>query len=136
MPALLLPDIAPTLIDFAGIDKDDPSKEVHEMDGESWKDAVAENSGAEAAWRDGRCLFFESGDDRAVRCGCDKFMMLTADSPEAAEASANNYWSEQEALFDLCAGGSTSPEEDNRAPSETAKADDLVSRDVPPHLAP
>lgn len=83
-------DIGPTMLDFAGIDSNSPG--WYSMDGKSWKDAIDNLNGSGDDWVSGRCLFFESSEDRAVRCGCDKYMLLSASSPEAAEADANGWW--------------------------------------------
>jgi arylsulfatase A-like enzyme len=60
-------DIAPTVLDFAGISSD----VVYPMDGASWKDAVG--AASEVDWAQERCLAFEIGQERAIRCGCSKF---------------------------------------------------------------
>ncbi len=62
-------DIGPTMLDFAGIS---PS---YELDGMSWKDTVG-NSDEELYWKNYRCLFFEIQRDRAVRCGCYKYLEI------------------------------------------------------------
>lgn len=100
-------DIGPTILDIAGISNTTAvSGSWYEMDGKSWNTAIQNEKGEEADWRDNRCLFFESGDDRAVRCGCDKYMLLGASSPEASEAGAAGWdgWSTSttEVLTDLC----------------------------------
>mmetsp|Transcript_30181 Transcript_30181/g.65163 ORF Transcript_30181/g.65163 Transcript_30181/m.65163 type:complete len:1030 (+) Transcript_30181:308-3397(+) len=124
-------DIGPTMLDFAGIS---PS---YDMDGKSWKNAIDPINGSEDDWKNNRCLFFESSDDRAVRCGCDKYMLLGSDaSPEVTEAVASDWWTGTEALFDLCdaendyvvADSSTeSPEATNLLEDEPQKAEDLKS---------
>ena len=79
------------------------------MDGMSWLTAI-HGGAAEAAWSN-RCLFFENGQDRAVRCGCDKYLLLTAGSPEFSTAMTSGWpgWPNApplsgpvEALADLC----------------------------------
>ena len=97
-------DIGPSMLDIAGILNDpiDPDS-LYEMDGKSWWDAVD----SPGAWND-RCLFFEIFDDRALRCGCDKYMLLSSDSRELKNAVWYG-WSgfeadQTEALFDLCDG--------------------------------
>lgn len=128
-------DIGPTMLDLAGLDEN-TANGWYSMDGKSWKDAIDNISGAGDDWKANRCLFFESNEDRAVRCGCDKYMLLSANSPEATEATSNGWpWtSTTEALFDLCdssrnyivADSSTSsPEEHNILDDEPLKADDL-----------
>jgi len=107
-------DIAPTMMDFAGVADDDR----YPMDGESWKDAVVVGGGAteeeeeeRRRWRDERCLFFEGDYDRSVRCGrCDKFVRVdlkTGSSGTAfqAERNATGFALERLMYFDLCGGG-------------------------------
>jgi len=120
-------DIAPTLLDFANIS---PS---YSMDGKSWKNAIDEVNGSEEDWRDNRCLFFESSEDRAVRCGCDKFMLLSDTSPEEVKAVSKSWWSGKEVLFDLCDGSeyivanstTWSPEATDISAVKPQKAQDL-----------
>lgn len=100
-------DIGPSMLDIANILSNpiDPNS-LYEMDGKSWKDAV---NSPEGEWDD-RCLFFESSDDRAIRCGCDKYMLLSSDSPELSRALSNSWTGfsagQAEALFNLCEAGS------------------------------
>ena len=87
-----------------------------------------------------RCLFFESDDDRAVKCGCDKYMKLSVDSRELSEAAGNSWsgWQagQTEALFNLCdengeyisaadSPDNVSPESVNLVAQEPAKVSDL-----------
>lgn len=127
-------DIGPTMLDFAGLDENTATG-WYSMDGKSWKDAIDSSTDADD-WKSNRCLFFESDTDRAVRCGCDKYMLLSATSPEAAEASSNGWWdSSTEALFDLCDKSTReyivadpndeSPEANNILDQEPQKASDL-----------
>lgn len=124
------------MLDFAGIDENTAvAGSWYNMDGKSWKDAIDNIGGSGDDWISNRCLFFESSQDRAVRCGCDKFMLLSPSSPEAAEADMAGWWTAgSEALFDLCdnsrsyivADSSTeSPEAVNLLNSEPAKAQSL-----------
>lgn len=64
-------DVGPTLLDYAEIV---PS---YEMDGLSLKDSLnnVNETDADPDLRD-RCLFYENGRDRAVRCGCSKFLRI------------------------------------------------------------
>ena len=120
------------MLDFAGINSN--SNGWYDMDGKSWKAAIDNVNGSGDEWKANRCLFFESSEDRAVRCGCDKYMLLSASSTEAAEASSNGWWTGNEGLFDLCdnsksyivADSSTaSPETTNLLTSEPLKAVDM-----------
>lgn len=126
-------DVGPTFLDFAGIDADDPHR--YPMDGLSWKDALDDVDGRGDRWRANRCLFFESSQERSVRCGCDKYILLSGDSPERRTASRSDWpgWDADtaEALFDLCdASGAyanadpsiVSPEATNLIASEPQKA--------------
>lgn len=79
-------DIAPSLLDIAGILNDPASTGLYSMDGKSWKDAVYNANGEGDDWIANRCLFFESNEDRAIRCGCDKYMQLGSSSNEATVA--------------------------------------------------
>jgi len=63
-------DIGPTLLDYAGIDSSSPG--YYEMDGISWKSAIFDSE-EEETWRTERCLLFEFDNERAVRCGCEKY---------------------------------------------------------------
>ena len=124
-------DIAPTILDFAGLG------ETYSMDGTSWKDAIDDDIVGDD-WKANRCLFFESSLERAVRCGCYKYVELSDTSPEKLEAedTGNNWWSGNEVLFNLCdtsgnyivADRSTeSPEITNIIADNQDLADDLRS---------
>mmetsp|Transcript_24567 Transcript_24567/g.52939 ORF Transcript_24567/g.52939 Transcript_24567/m.52939 type:complete len:1002 (+) Transcript_24567:237-3242(+) len=125
-------DIGPTMLDIAA------ATDLYDMDGKSWKEAVHNTAGSGDNWRANRCLFFESGQDRAVRCGCDKYMLLSSDSPEAAEAISSGWWDADttEALIDLCDSSTRSyitadpadesPEAINQLLDEPQKAADLA----------
>ena len=95
-------DIGPSMLDIAGILNDpvDPDS-LYEMDGKSWWDTID----TPGAWND-RCLFFEMYDDRALRCGCDKYMLLSTDSRELRDAVWYGWpgfeADQTEALFNLC----------------------------------
>ena len=113
------------------------------MDGKSWLTAIHGGS-AEAAWSD-RCLFFENNQDRAVRCGCDKYLLLTPGSVEfdRAMTSGWNGWPNApplsgpvEALADLCDNTGSyvtadplklGPEADNVLLDEPAKVASLTT---------
>ena len=65
----------------------------------------------EEEWRDERCLFFELGQDRAARCGCDKYLELhdldqTVSSTYGAGFNSN-YSIDSQNLFDMCDGGAS-----------------------------
>ena len=81
-------DIGPTMLDYAGIDTND----VYKMDGKSWREAVENPDTVGAEWRSDRCLFYEIGKDRAVRCGCHKYMHFfdPENSETKKEAQKNN----------------------------------------------
>lgn len=91
-------DIAPTLLDFADV------APKYEMDGLSWKDAI-NDSILQRKWQEERCLFFEHEQDRAVRCGCYKYVTLIGDrqvSTSFGRGGLQGLASDTEALFDLC----------------------------------
>jgi hypothetical protein len=92
-------DLGPSFLDYAGITEASPG--WYPMDGTSWKAAV-ENDAVAAAWRADRCLFFESNRERAVRCGCEKYTMLSDSSPEKAVAIASGWWSDSVVMANLC----------------------------------
>ena len=99
-------DIAPTLMDLAGVplaprvaDNELPAQKQHryEMDGKSWfSEMLALNAGSDNetnnipqkqerqqksmridSYFQERCLFLEMGLDRAVRCGCYKYIYVS-----------------------------------------------------------
>jgi len=99
-------DIAATMLDYAGITP------PYEMDGKSWKSAIG-NSAEELVWEYDRCLFFEIDRDRAVRCGCYKFIdIYSTSSPTYERGGTTGRRAGGQAndvggmLFDLCGGGS------------------------------
>jgi len=92
-------DIGATMLDFAGIT---PS---YEIDGKSWKEAIS-NEGSNAIWDD-RCLFFELQMDRAVRCGCDKYLTIYEQnwaSGTYKRGDLKGLSNDELNLFDLCDG--------------------------------
>ena len=101
-------DIAATMLDYAGIT---PS---YELDGQSWKDVIG-NDEKESYWKNERCLFFEVEQDRAVRCGCYKYIDIFDSSSTTYQRGnqkelANNLDGN---LFDLCDGTDEYITEDN-----------------------
>lgn len=95
-------DLAPTLFEYAGLGS------PYQTDGTSWKEAI-DDAVLEEDWRTNRCLFFEMDEDRAVRCGCFKYMNI-----QHADATLSGTWgtggnkgmanAPGGMLFDLCAG--------------------------------
>lgn len=115
-------DIAPTLLDYTGIDP------PYTMDGTSWKNAWTDPE-KEAYFENERCLFFEQQKDRATRCGCGKFLKIHTLKKKASKTYQKglqyDYSVDQENLFDLCGGTSsyitdptTNMEETNVASSD------------------
>jgi len=93
-------DIAATMYDFANIE--DPG---YTLDGLSWKDAIG-NPKKEDWWKQERCLFFENERDRAVRCGCYKYIDMIKGSEtfnQGGDLGLDN--EEGGVFFDLCDGG-------------------------------
>lgn len=92
-------DIGATMLDFAGI------KPGYEMDGMSWKDAIG-NDELEEEWKN-RCLFFEHQRDRAVRCGCNKYLHIYSRKKSGTHKNGliNGYSTDFLNLFDMCNGG-------------------------------
>ena len=93
-------DIGATVLDFAGVDK--TANGYYEIDGESWRNAVGTD--LETAWKE-RCIVSELGWDRAVVCGCDKYIRIedieNSDTTDLASRAAG-LASGSEVLFDLC----------------------------------
>jgi len=87
-------DIAATMMDFAEIVPN------YDLDGKSWKDAIG-NPSEEAYWKNERCLFFETDQDRAVRCGCYKYVEIFEKGNR--DGQSNIIGGD---LFDLCGGTS------------------------------
>lgn len=118
-------DIAPTILDYAGVSS------TYSMDGASWKGAWEDSSSAEY-FENERCLFFEIQHDRAVRCGCHKFLRFSdADSGWTAElADEYGFAKATEILYNLCDGsgnyvtsGSTAPEQTDVSSSDPTTFD-------------
>jgi arylsulfatase A-like enzyme len=119
-------DIGPTILDFAGLDEE--ATGYYQMDGESWKDAVGD-SNLEEDWKE-RCIVHELESDRAVLCGCDKYINIFAsDSATATGGASAGAAVDSEILFRLCDEDGnyiTSPDD---SPEETAITDDeLLSK--------
>ncbi len=95
-------DIGPTMFEFAGITSS------YEMDGSSWKGAIADKE-QESSMND-RCLYFELERDRAVRCGCFKYLQIHELDDNASttfkRGNQRGYSTDESNLFDLCNGGS------------------------------
>jgi len=95
-------DIAATLLDYAEVDEP-----PYVMDGKSWRSDIL-NIESRNTNSYSRCLFFELDHDRAVRCGCDKY--LTIDQQNIDESSTygtgekDGYSTDFINLFDLCGG--------------------------------
>jgi arylsulfatase A-like enzyme len=101
-------DIAPTILDYAGIDSSSPG--WYNLDGMSWKAAVEQQDGT---WNE-RCIVVEGETDRGVTCGCDKYLSLSdlVTTATATMGTRNNLVATS-SLFDLCDSGGkyiTSPE--------------------------
>jgi len=78
-------DIMPTLLDFAGVD----SKEVYDMDGESWRNYTMYKEGVDIdVITDSRCIYSEWQKDRALVC--DKCHKLIAIGDEIDSGTASN----------------------------------------------
>ncbi|KAL7545550.1 hypothetical protein ACHAWF_008901 [Thalassiosira exigua] len=90
-------DLGPSLLDYAGIM---PS---YEMDGLSWKDAIGQVITTD--WDD-RCLFFENERDRAVRCGCYKYLGIFQQDGSVSttflRGNRKGLSADLENVFDLC----------------------------------
>lgn len=93
-------DIAATMIDYAGIDEP-----PYLMDGMSWKDVIG-NEDRESFWKNERCLYFEADEDRAVRCGCYKYLDIFDTTTETYLQGLNKGMATDIGgiLFDLCDG--------------------------------
>jgi len=120
-------DIAATMMDFAGITP------PYELDGQSWKDAIG-NIAEENYWKNERCLFFEIDQDRAVRCGCYKYIELFSNSGGTFRRGRTGGLSNSIGgnLFDLCnnAGNYITANTNNREEttvSDLDAEDDLVA---------
>eukprot|EP00984_Skeletonema_dohrnii_P008222 scaffold3016_cov114-Skeletonema_dohrnii-CCMP3373.AAC.1 len=91
----------------------------YSMDGKSWKGAIDDDITGDE-WKANRCLAFESGTERAVRCGCHKYVMMNDSSPEKLEAESNSWWTGNEALFNLCDASGNYIVADSLTPSPEA----------------
>jgi len=91
-------DVGVTMLNFSGIT---PS---YEMDGRSWKEAVS-NENFRTGWVD-RCLYFEVERDRAVRCGCYKYLDIfdEEESTTLIRGVRMGLSHDERNLFDLCGG--------------------------------
>jgi arylsulfatase A-like enzyme len=92
-------DIAPTMLDYAGIDASSPG--YYPMDGTSWKSAVENDMNAKR-WNENRCLVFEIDQDRALRCGCHKYMSIQSGSATFLRGQARGMDVDNEVLYNLC----------------------------------
>lgn len=114
-------DIVATMFDYAGIT---PS---YEVDGQSWKDVIGDSE-KEAYWKNDRCLFFEVEQDRAVRCGCYKYLDILDDSSTTYTRGDQKELSNSldGNLFDLCDGtGEYITDNDNNREGATVVMDDV-----------
>lgn len=100
-------DIGPTMLDYAGITNHYP------MDGQSWAGVVENNVTAPD-----RCLIFELDKDRAIRCGCNKFINIGTRSNTEDFATSLSYTLATDNLFDLCSGSNV-PEQDGTLITDT-----------------
>jgi len=123
-------DIAATVMDYAGIEP------PYDLDGMSWKDAI--DDPVEGYWQHERCLFFEDEQDRAVRCGCFKYLDLFAGTDDSTTRDRGDEGNlarrDGGMLFDLCGGGTeyitqedaiVSVQDVNQCP-ETSEDDDCT----------
>ena len=87
-------DTSATVLDYAGIT---PS---YDIDGSSWKEVIVEGS---KTWEN-RCLFFEMHYDRAVRCGCYKYLEIynTKYSNTFRKGNVSGLSHDGQNLFNLC----------------------------------
>ena len=115
-------DIGPTMLEIAGL------KDQHyEMDGESWLTALQDEE-EYRYWTEDRCLFFEMDNDRAVRCGCHKFMTIDAGSSGTWDKANNmGYTLAGDNLFDLCSDDSSVLEFDGTVLVSNSFNDGLVT---------
>ena len=94
-------DVAATIADIAGVAK----SERYAMDGKSWKSEVVNGNSYWSRGND-RCLFFEQDTDRAVRCGCHKYMLvedpLNRKSFTVREARKVDVSVSNDNYYDLC----------------------------------
>ena len=94
-------DIGATMLDFAGITPN------YELDGMSWKD-VSDDEDLATWWENSRCLFFELEQDRAVRCGCYKYLSIFEQTNTVSttykRGTQKELSNDLKNLFDLCDG--------------------------------
>jgi len=96
-------DIAPTVLDYAvDFDEVDMFPSFH-TDGRSWRHDI--HTGV---YDNSRCLFFEFEYDRAVRCGCDKYLKIYEQNATTSNTYKigllYDYSVESTNLADLCGG--------------------------------
>jgi arylsulfatase A-like enzyme len=93
-------DIAATMLDYAGIEA------PYKMDGKSWKNVIG-NTDRESYWKNDRCLFFDVDKDRAVRCGCFKWLVIDNElsTTYTRGGDKGHLVNLGGMLFDLCDGG-------------------------------
>ncbi|GFH52542.1 hypothetical protein CTEN210_09018 [Chaetoceros tenuissimus] len=94
-------DIAPTIYDFAGITLD------YDLDGISWKGVIENANNEEDFFKNERCLFFEMEQDRAVRCGCWKYLKINDITSSSTTITRGNQFglsNLEHNAFDLCDG--------------------------------
>ena len=134
-------DIAPTLMDLAGIPSEPSganSVARYDMDGKSWfSDMLAANFDASIPQKQerqqkpfvntnyfqDRCLFTEEGYDRAVRCGCYKYLYIsnTNNGRSVSTAKQEGVSLDNDNFYNLC---------------DEVTGDYLVSPDSSPELWP
>ena len=91
-------DIGPTVLDYAGISQDS----AYPMDGKSWKQEIDFRL---SDFVYDRCLYFELDYDRAVRCGCYKYIQIdamAATSQTSVVAAGVGFTLATENVYDLC----------------------------------
>lgn len=126
------------MLDFAGITV------PYSMDGISWRGALTDLT-FESYLMNDRCLFFEIDKDRAVRCGCDKYLQLysldTSESTTYQRGIQYDYELANDNVYDLCGGTSayvteksTSMEETNQYSADSETDTTLADR-MSCHLA-
>lgn len=93
-------DTGAAMLDFSGIIP------LYEIDGLSWKEAIS-NEDSRANY-EGRCLYFELNRDRAVRCGCNKYLSIFEQNERASttykRGNQKALSNDELNLFDLCGG--------------------------------